>query len=171
MIGQNKVSEIARTSTASVSIDCNLDPAARTPSVRTSWKSHVIGAPEYLPTLDGWRAIAIAFVVISHVSYAPLPASQLRSLAISLGPKGVDIFFALSGFLITSRLLTERRRFGGISLRKFYLRRAFRLLPASLTYLALLSLLAKKGVTDASAGEVVASIFFLRNFTYCVLPG
>jgi peptidoglycan/LPS O-acetylase OafA/YrhL len=53
-----------------------------------------------------------------------------------IGPNGVSLFFAISGFLICSRLIEEDKICGNISLRGFYIRRAFRILPPAMTYLA-----------------------------------
>lgn len=75
---------------------------------------------QYLPQLDGVRAFAVVAVLLSH---AQVPFT-------SGGGVGVDIFFVLSGFLITSLLLEEFADSGTISLRRFYIRRARRLLPA-----------------------------------------
>ncbi|TMK34630.1 MAG: acyltransferase [Actinobacteria bacterium] len=72
----------------------------------------------YRPALDGVRGIAILAVVSLHAFGQPAE-----------GALGVDLFFVLSGFLITS-LLLERRQRGDTSLRRFYARRALRLLPA-----------------------------------------
>jgi peptidoglycan/LPS O-acetylase OafA/YrhL len=79
----------------------------------------------YLPTLDGWRAIAIVAVLLDHtVGYSNLRQySRLVSFT-HTGPNGVSLFFAISGFLICTRLLEEKRAFGQISLRGFYIRRA-----------------------------------------------
>jgi len=72
----------------------------------------------HAPVLDGLRGIAIALVMLTHTSVLPN------------GYVGVDLFFALSGFLITTLLYEEWGRFGRVSLRRFYERRARRLLPA-----------------------------------------
>ena len=72
----------------------------------------------YVPALDGLRGIAIALVVGYH--YFGIPPG---------GSVGVDLFFVLSGFLITTLLLEERATVG-LSLRRFYVRRARRLFPA-----------------------------------------
>ena len=72
------------------------------------------------PELDGIRGLSILLVFIHHV-YSPLMPG---------GFLGVDVFFVLSGFLITSLLLTEWDRTGSISIKDFYIRRALRLLPA-----------------------------------------
>lgn len=73
------------------------------------------------PELDGLRAFACLAVFVCHVHRPWLPGG---------GWVGVTVFFTLSGYLITSLLLEERDRTGGVSLRRFYQRRARRLLPA-----------------------------------------
>ena len=82
----------------------------------------------YLPGLDGVRAVAIIAVVAFH-------ASGLRLGG--LGAAGVTVFFVLSGFLITRVLLAERAATGTVSLRRFYTRRALRLLPALIAMVAI----------------------------------
>lgn len=83
----------------------------------------------HVPALDGLRGIAVIGVVVFHFSLAYLPrADGLAHLP--SGFIGVDLFFVLSGFLITSILLGEYHRDRRISLSRFYARRAVRLLPA-----------------------------------------
>jgi peptidoglycan/LPS O-acetylase OafA/YrhL len=79
----------------------------------------------YLPALDGLRALSIAAVLLYHDDYL-IPGGYL----------GVDVFFVLSGFLITSLLFKEWRETGRIALRRFYFRRALRLFPALAALLA-----------------------------------
>ena len=88
----------------------------------------------HLPGLDGVRALAVIAVVWHHAhpGFGWLPASTHGFL-------GVDVFFALSGLLITSLLLREQAEYGRISLANFYARRALRIFPL---YYALLALLA-----------------------------
>ena len=76
------------------------------------------------PALDGLRGLAVLAVIAHH------------TIVLSGGFLGVDLFFVLSGFLITALLLQEQRRTGRISLPCFYLRRCLRLLPALLALLA-----------------------------------
>src|SRR5512135_1188424 len=80
----------------------------------------------YQPGLDGLRGVAILAVVIVH-------SGHINSRAAFIG---VDLFFVLSGFLITTLLLEEWEGVGRISLKRFYVRRALRLLPALMVMLA-----------------------------------
>lgn len=80
----------------------------------------------HMPALDGLRAIAILIVMVYHLEWL-IP--QLHPY-VKGGFLGVDVFFVLSGFLITSILLSEKEKTGGISLLNFYIRRCLRLIPA-----------------------------------------
>src|SRR4051812_25189132 len=87
----------------------------------------------YLPTLDGWRAIAILAVLLDQAT----TREWLQKLQyFRTGPNGVSLFFAISGYLICSRLLEEESIRGRISLKDFYIRRACRILPPAFAYLA-----------------------------------
>jgi peptidoglycan/LPS O-acetylase OafA/YrhL len=115
-----------------------------------------------IPTLDGWRAVAILSVVMHHAVtsfYASETDYYGHSLAI-YGAFGVDIFFALSGLLITKLLLDESQETGGISLRGFYIRRAFRILPP---YMLLLGGITIAGLWKSRA-EIVGCLLFFRNY-------
>ncbi len=74
----------------------------------------------YLPGLDGLRALAVIAVLLYHAGLAWIPGGFL----------GVEVFFVISGYLITALLLAEWRRRGSIDLKAFWIRRARRLLPA-----------------------------------------
>jgi peptidoglycan/LPS O-acetylase OafA/YrhL len=87
-----------------------------------------------IPCLDGMRAFSIVLVLSSHVVTAGgsiFPAALRRRTY--MGGLGVDIFFVISGFLITLLLLREHKRNGEISLKSFYTRRVLRILPAYFT--------------------------------------
>jgi peptidoglycan/LPS O-acetylase OafA/YrhL len=124
---------------------------------------------ERIPSLDGIRAISIAFVIVAHAS-ATVPAS-LRNRAVNLfifccgrGELGVDIFFCISGFLITGLLMRERQRRGQISLHQFYLRRAFRILPAMYTYLAAIAVLSVMRIAPTSWADLAKAATFTWNY-------
>src|SRR5436305_1570393 len=82
----------------------------------------------YEPALDGIRAVAVLFVMLGHLGL------------VYAGGLGVDIFFVLSGYLITAILVSEFETTGGISLKKFYARRALRILPAVILLLLVLNI-------------------------------
>jgi peptidoglycan/LPS O-acetylase OafA/YrhL len=86
------------------------------------------------PSLDGLRCLAVLPVVWHHSTPRPLEGTLGR------GPLGVDLFFAISGFLITTLLLRERRACGGVSASRFYARRALRIFPAYYLVLGLYAL-------------------------------
>src|SRR5205823_819647 len=93
----------------------------------------------YRPGIDGVRALAVVAVLLYHADISWLPAGFL----------GVDVFFAISGYLICTLLLTEWDATGRISLRRFWMRRARRLLPAVAVLLVGVTALAALGAPDA----------------------
>ena len=123
----------------------------------------------YLPTLDGWRAVAIAGVLVAHGTepiFGP-GGSWVQPALYSVtryGALGVDLFFGLSGFLICSRLLEEHEARGRISLVGFYIRRAFRIVPPYAAFLVTLAALSGLGVLGVGRAELASSVVFLRNY-------
>ena len=117
----------------------------------------------YLPTLDGWRAIAIAGVLLDHATSGFHRQASWYPL-LRTGPNGVSLFFAISGFLICSRLLEEEQLFGSISLKGFYIRRACRILPAALTYLLVVAVLAIGSLILVTPLEWWSCVLFFRNY-------
>src|SRR5262245_47643491 len=101
------------------------------------------------PALDGVRGVALLAVLGVHVGMHPGAPQPLPG-----GFLGVDLFFVLSGFLITSLLLQERQRSGSIHLGRFYLRRVLRLVPALAGVLAGCWLLAAVWGTRAVRAEL-----------------
>jgi peptidoglycan/LPS O-acetylase OafA/YrhL len=114
----------------------------------------------YRPELDGIRGVSILLVFIHHVFPKLLPGGFI----------GVDIFFVLSGFLITTLLLQEKSREGSINLKNFYVRRALRLLPALLTVVVALALFAVSGLAGSTAALTYEGIFlslsYVSNWLY-----
>ncbi len=92
-----------------------------------------------IPSLDGLRAVAILAVLWSKAAHTPGHLTEKAVTRVAdQGVVGVDLFFVISGFLITTLLMREESRTGQISLAGFYWRRALRILPA---YFALLACL------------------------------
>jgi peptidoglycan/LPS O-acetylase OafA/YrhL len=97
----------------------------------------------YLPTLDGWRAIAAMTVFLFHdaIVLSGYSSKWLLTIFSCFAWSAVSLFFGISGLLITSRLLEEQELLGRIDLGAFYIRRACRILPAAWLYLAAMLLL------------------------------
>jgi Acyltransferase family len=111
----------------------------------------------YVPALDGIRALAVAGVLAYHTGVGWLPGGFL----------GVDVFFVLSGFLITSLLLAERRATGRIDLRAFWLRRARRLLPAAFLVIGasvIAAALLAPGDLARTRADALASFVYANNW-------
>ncbi|GIG59469.1 acyltransferase [Longispora fulva] len=122
---------------------------------------HTLTHREYLamrrfPALDGLRAVAALMVVFFHFG-----GTRWGFLS---GWSGVHVFFVLSGFLITTLLLREQDRAGKISLRNFYLRRFFRIIPVYvITFAAVVAVFSLRGEYDAS-GLHAAMPYYLTFF-------
>jgi peptidoglycan/LPS O-acetylase OafA/YrhL len=113
----------------------------------------------YLPGLDGIRALAVLGVLLYHADLVWMRGGFL----------GVDVFFVLSGFLITSLLLEEFDRSGRIDFKRFYLGRARRLLPALVLMLLVVATATAIWYPDAARqllGDTLASIFYINNWWY-----
>src|ERR1700722_2606600 len=117
------------------------------------------GQSDRIPALDGLRAIAVLIVIVSHTV-----DMQSHPALVHLGHVGVLLFFALSGYLITDRLLAEYRSTGAVSLRNFYLRRAFRILPPAVTFLGIMAILSHAGLVVCSLPAIRAALLFYTNF-------
>src|ERR1700674_4975966 len=114
-----------------------------------------------IPELDGIRGIAILLVLISHFGAPRAPWLPLKHF-MELGWYGVDVFFALSGFLITGILLDSRE--GPDYFKRFYLRRALRILPIYYAYLAIyLTAASIRGVGPSQISSLWY-VFYLANW-------
>ncbi len=106
----------------------------------------------YQPALDGLRGLAVAAVVAYHLGY------------LAGGFLGVDAFFVLSGYLITSLLLAEHHRNGRIALGEFWSRRARRLLPAAAVMVVVVVVAARALGTAGLRGDVLATLGYAANW-------
>jgi len=114
----------------------------------------------YYPALDGVRGVAILVVLLVHIGIN----HYLRPLHLFLDSGfGVHLFFVLSGFLITTRLLKETVKNGRPSLRRFYFRRALRILPASCFFLGVVAMLNWYYQLNMPVVDFLESLFFLNN--------
>jgi peptidoglycan/LPS O-acetylase OafA/YrhL len=117
-------------------------------------------ATGYRPFLDGLRAVAVLGVLVYHLNRDWLPGGYL----------GVDIFFVLSGYLITMLLLAEHRDKGRIDLPAFWSRRIRRLLPALLVLLVVMAVLINLSgdplATGAARGDLLSTLFYVANWHF-----
>ena len=142
---------VPRRPLARLDFDDSLPPRASGSTAPTSTRLR------YVPGLDGLRAISVTAVLLYHGDVSWMPAGFL----------GVDVFFVISGYLITSLLLAEHRGRGGVNLGQFYLRRARRLLPALGLLLASVSLFSIVFLPDeirSLRADVVASLGYVTNW-------
>lgn len=119
-----------------------------------------------LPCLDGWRFLSIVFVLLWHSKKTDgYPSFFIKSLRwLPDGDFGVEFFFLISGFLITYLLLKEKDRSSTIHLRQFYLRRAYRILPAYGAYLIVLCILVSWTSLRISTASWIGLITYTVNF-------
>jgi peptidoglycan/LPS O-acetylase OafA/YrhL len=125
---------------------------------------HPISRPQdsrfpYLPGIDALRAIAVLAVFFYHAQVSWMPGGFL----------GVDVFFVISGYLITSLLLREFRRGGHVRLGRFWLRRAQRLLPAVGVLVAVCMIavtILEPDRIDSLRGDALSSLFYFANWHF-----
>ena len=121
--------------------------------------------------LDGWRGVSILLVVLHHALYFAFPAAmggstRVRHLIIFSGELGVRIFFVISGFVITRLLILEEQKYGSISMRGFYLRRLFRILPVFYCFVLAVSIFSWLGWTPVTRLEQLAAALFFHDWQF-----
>jgi peptidoglycan/LPS O-acetylase OafA/YrhL len=125
-----------------------------TPAPRVA---RAVSAVPYLPGLDGMRAIAVVAVMVYHANSSWLAGGFL----------GVEVFFVISGYLITLLLIGEHERSGTVSLRGFYARRARRLFPALFTLLlgvTIYTAIWRRDALGQLRGDVLAALTYVSNW-------
>jgi peptidoglycan/LPS O-acetylase OafA/YrhL len=131
-----------------------------------------IERPRHIPSLDGLRALSVMLVITLHTLlrgtlYKDIPFGYRL---LGNGSLGVFIFFVISGYLITTLLLREREKVGGISLKSFYIRRSFRILPPLYLYLVVLALLGATGhLPGMDTHELLTALTLTRNYSHVYL--
>ena len=131
----------------------------RRQNMRISHGTRKVDGHSVRPEIQALRALAVVLVVIYHVNpYGLLPGGYI----------GVDVFFVISGFLITAHIAKGLERDGGFKLSGFYMRRVRRLLPAALTVLAVVGVMTFVFLPatrwNGTAPEIASSVFYVQNW-------
>lgn len=131
-------------------------------NVRNKFAAEITSVPEILqgshfPTLDGLRGISIIIVLLNHIAWQTTLSQYID------GAIGVQIFFVISGFLITTLLLKEKVKKGRISLRQFYIRRVLRIVPVAYLYIFVILILNYFFKLGMTFENFLVSTLYLKN--------
>jgi peptidoglycan/LPS O-acetylase OafA/YrhL len=143
-----------------VGLTSSPEPAPASASGRVSARPEASAKSGYRPFLDGLRAVAVLGVLVYHLDRDWLPGGYL----------GVDIFFVLSGYLITMLLLAEHANSGRINLPAFWSRRIRRLFPALLVMLTVMAVLIDINgdplAIGQARGDLLSTLFYVANWHF-----
>lgn len=118
-----------------------------------------------IPSLDGLRALSIIAVLLGHMAgtrgFPSIATHVIRNGSIDMAELGVRVFFVISGFLITDLLMREQERTGEISLASFYWRRTRRIMPAYLSYVAIIALVG----AAVTGRDIVHALTYSTNYS------
>jgi peptidoglycan/LPS O-acetylase OafA/YrhL len=118
-----------------------------------------------IPSLDGLRAVSIAFVFLGHLAGTRgFPLGTAAGNASNIAELGVHVFFVISGYLITRLLLEEVARHGHIELPRFYLRRTLRIFPPYYALLAVLAIADVAGLVALHDHDVLHAMTYTSNY-------
>ncbi|WP_348260832.1 acyltransferase [Telmatobacter sp. DSM 110680] len=126
-----------------------------------------VSTSKRLSSLDGIRAISIALVIGRHLAAPRGWWKSAQFLIGDYGRLGVVVFFVVSGFLITSLLISEYELNGSVSLKLFYARRALRIFPASYSYLLVVTAMWFAGFIHLTKADFWCAVTYTMNY----LPG
>lgn len=126
----------------------------------------VLAKPQHrIPSLDGLRGISIWAVIIAHSAdhflFSTVHSHHIRTVLSNCANLGVTIFFVISGFLITSILLAEQKRTSRINVKRFYKKRAIRIIPAFALYTGTILLLC-----HVSPRQILYALTFTTSFFF-----
>ena len=152
----------ATTDTSAASTWTTREKVGGTPRRADATRPDISRVP-YLPGLDGMRALAVVAVMVYHANSSWLKGGFL----------GVEVFFVISGYLITLLLVAEKERSDTVDMKQFWIRRARRLLPALFLMITLLTIwtaLFERDALGKLRGGVVAAFFYVSNW-YQIFTG
>jgi peptidoglycan/LPS O-acetylase OafA/YrhL len=123
---------------------------------------------KYIYGFDGLRCYSIILVIVTHLGVAQnfKEGSYLRDRVFYFfsGSAGVNIFFAISGFLITTLILNEIKKNGFLNVKSFFIRRFIRLIPPIIPFYIVLCVFMHLGYVRDTIIGLLASLFYMFNF-------
>jgi len=121
---------------------------------------------KHIPSLDGWRAVAIMMVILGHLMLTLQKGTLLHSILrlTVFGSLGVKIFFVLSGFLITTLLIKEKIKFSEVNIKNFFIRRSLRIVPVLYLYIVVIYLINLVLHLNLQIIHFLGPIFYVSNF-------
>lgn len=138
-------------------------PARAAPSAEPA-----AAAPARIAALDGLRGLSILLVLVGHASGTagapPLLAHVQHAGGFDVANVGVRVFFVISGWLITTLLVSEGARTGRIDLPRFYLRRAVRLMPGYVALVLAMTLAAAAGAVTLRGADLLHAATYTTNY-------
>ncbi len=120
----------------------------------------------YIKGYDTLRAFSIILVVVSHLLPSGYAFYKTRMWIVVSGTTGVQIFFTLSGFLITTILLKELKQKGKINFKNFFARRFIRLLPPLILFYIVIAVFMLRGDISSTLIGYLFSVFYAYNFVH-----
>jgi peptidoglycan/LPS O-acetylase OafA/YrhL len=119
-----------------------------------------------IQSLDGLRAIAITLVILWHITFGLNCPSFIYTMGkyLELGNSGIQLFFVVSGFLITGLLLKEKAETGSIHLKRFYLKRLLKICPVYFAYILVIAILKVIGIAQIGGKDFLGPILFVSDF-------
>jgi len=119
-----------------------------------------------IQSLDGLRAIAMTLVILWHITFGLNCPSFINTAGkyLELGNSGIQLFFVVSGFLITGLLLKEKAETGGIHIKRFYLKRFLKICPIYFAYILVTAVLKIIGITNMDGKDFLAPALFISDF-------
>lgn len=115
--------------------------------------------------IDGWRCVAIGLVLFGHYLYR-VDIFDYFSASHYIGRLGVQIFFVISGYVITLGMIKEKDVFNSVSLKSFYIRRFFRIVPPLFLYVLVVSVLGQVRAIDIDFQDILYVVLFITNLHF-----
>jgi peptidoglycan/LPS O-acetylase OafA/YrhL len=136
-------------------------------------RPRLIAKPARRKELDVLRAVAVLLVLGRHLKIddaSPMASAGILAIWGRCGWVGVDLFFVLSGFLVSGLIFQEYRTHGTFDFKRFFIRRAFKIYPGFYALILLTPLMSSWAKRSLAAREYLSEVFFVQNYAYPIWP-